>query len=54
MAQEQINALLVEHALAGRFVVRLKGGDPYVFGARFRGGAGMCAAAGVLPPWYPG
>jgi uroporphyrinogen III methyltransferase/synthase len=32
LSQDQINELLAEKALAGKTVVRLKGGDPYVFG----------------------
>jgi len=34
-SQDEINALMAEHVLAGRRVVRLKGGDPFIFG---RGG----------------
>ncbi|MCD4825698.1 MAG: uroporphyrinogen-III C-methyltransferase [Phycisphaerae bacterium] len=52
-SQEQINALLIEKAYAGRLVVRLKGGDPLIFG---RGGeeADALAAAGCAFRIVPG
>lgn len=53
MQQERINATLVEAARAGKFVVRLKGGDSYVFGRGFEELA-ACAAAGVAVAVVPG
>jgi uroporphyrin-III C-methyltransferase len=46
--QEEINALLLHHARKGKTVVRLKGGDPFVFG-RGSEEALACAEAGI--PW---
>jgi len=51
--QSEINALLVEHAKAGRRVVRLKGGDPLVFG-RGSEEASACAAEGIPFEFVPG
>ncbi len=51
--QEGINAILIAEARAGRMVVRLKGGDPFIFG---RGGEEVeaCQAAGVSVEVVPG
>jgi uroporphyrin-III C-methyltransferase/precorrin-2 dehydrogenase/sirohydrochlorin ferrochelatase len=53
MAQEAINAVLIERARAGQFVVRLKGGDPFVF-ARGYEEVLACAEAGIPVTVVPG
>jgi uroporphyrinogen III methyltransferase / synthase len=51
--QDETNDLLIRHAQAGKLVVRLKGGDPFVFG---RGGeeALLCAEHGIACEVVPG
>lgn len=53
MAQEAINKVLIERAREGRFVVRLKGGDPFVF-ARGYEEVLACAEAGIPVTVVPG
>jgi uroporphyrin-III C-methyltransferase/precorrin-2 dehydrogenase/sirohydrochlorin ferrochelatase len=53
MAQDAINEVLIERAKAGKFVVRLKGGDPFVF-ARGYEEVLACADAGIPVTVVPG
>jgi uroporphyrin-III C-methyltransferase len=53
ISQDEINQLLVEHALRGAIVVRLKGGDPFVFG-RGQEEIEHCRLAGITCVVVPG
>ncbi len=53
MAQDAINDVLIDRAKAGKFVVRLKGGDPFVF-ARGYEEVLACAEAGIPVTVVPG
>ena len=53
MAQDAINDVLIDRAKAGNFVVRLKGGDPFVF-ARGQEEVIACADAGIAVTVVPG
>ncbi|WP_397518244.1 uroporphyrinogen-III C-methyltransferase [Rhodococcus pyridinivorans] len=53
MAQQMINETLIDRARAGKFVVRLKGGDPYVFGRGYEE-LEACTAAGIPVTVVPG
>jgi uroporphyrin-III C-methyltransferase/precorrin-2 dehydrogenase/sirohydrochlorin ferrochelatase len=53
MAQDAINAVMIDRARAGNFVVRLKGGDPFVF-ARGYEEVLACAEAGIPVTVVPG
>ena len=53
MAQDAINEVMIDRARAGKFVVRLKGGDPFVFGRGYEEVL-ACAEAGIPVTVVPG